>query len=93
MGRHCYVLLRRRHDVPIRCRGDVPLRLLGDIPRKRRRVFHLRRNWDVLLPGGKVLNKRMGKLEMEYEPFISTIFLNLILCIRFRRELLMLGMR
>ena len=93
IGHHCYVLLRRRHDVPIRCRGDVPLRRLGDVPRKLRRVFHLRRNCDVLSPGGKVLNKRMGKLEMEYEPFIPTIFLNLILCIRFRRELLMLRMR
>ena len=47
MGRRCYVLLRRRHDVPIRCRGDVPLKRLGDIPRRRRWVFHLRRNCDV----------------------------------------------
>ena len=47
MGRRCYVLLKRRHDVPIRCRGDVPLKRLGDIPRRRRWVFHLRRNCDV----------------------------------------------
>ena len=67
MGRRCYVLLRRRHDVPIRCRGDVPLRRLGDVPPRRRWVFHLRRTcdvagtsketslrrrYDVLLPGG-----------------------------------------
>ena len=67
MGHRCYVLLRPRHDVPIRYRGDVPLRPLGDIPRRRRWVFHLRRNcdvagtyrdtslgrrYDVLLPGG-----------------------------------------
>ena len=47
MGRRCYVLLRRRHDVPIRCREDVPLIRLGDVPRRRRWVFHLRRNCDV----------------------------------------------
>ena len=67
MGRHCYVLLTRRQDVPIRCRGDVSLRRPGNVPRKRRWVFHLRRNcnvagtyretllrrhYDVLLPGG-----------------------------------------
>ena len=69
MGRHCYVLLRRRYDVPIRPRRDAPLRRLGDIPSKRCWVFHLgrtcdvagmyretplRRRHDVLLPGGKV---------------------------------------
>ena len=62
MGRSCYVLLRHCHDVLIKCRGDVPLR-------RRRWVFHLRRNcdvagtyretslprcYDVLLPGGSV---------------------------------------
>ena len=47
MGRRCYVLLRRRHDVRIRCRGHVPLRRLGDVPRRRRWVFHLRRNCDI----------------------------------------------
>ena len=47
MGRRCYVLLRRRHDVPIRRRGDVPLRRLGDVPPRRRWVFHLRRTYDV----------------------------------------------
>ena len=66
----CYVLLRRRHDVPIRCHGDVPLRRVGDVPRRHRWVFHLRRNfdvagtyretslrrgYDVLLPGGYYL--------------------------------------
>ena len=60
MGRSCYVLLRHCHDVLIKCRGDVPLR-------RRRWVFHLRRNcdvagtyremslrrrYDVLFPGG-----------------------------------------
>ena len=47
MRRHCCVLLRRRHEVPIRCRGDIPLRRLGDIPPRRRWVFHLRRTCDV----------------------------------------------
>ena len=62
MGRHCYVLLKRRHDVPIR--------RLGDIPPRRRCVFHLRgacdvagtyretslrRRHDVLLPHGECL--------------------------------------
>ena len=36
-----------------------------------------------------VLNKRK-KLEMEYGPFINTILINLILCIRFRKDLVML---
>ena len=67
MGRRCYVLARRCHDVPIRCRGDVPLRRVGDVPPRRRWVFHLRhtcdvagtygekslrRRYDVVLPGG-----------------------------------------
>ena len=47
MGRHCYVLLRRRHDVPIRRRGDVALRRLGEAPPRRHWVFHLRRICDV----------------------------------------------
>ena len=73
MGRRCYILFRRRHDVPIRCRGDVPLRRLGDVPRKRHWVLHLRRNcdvartyretslrrrYDVLLSGGNIYNKK-----------------------------------
>ena len=48
IGLRCYVLLRRRHDVPIRCHGDVPLRRLGDVPPRLRRVFHLRRTCDVV---------------------------------------------
>ena len=48
MGRHCYVLLRRRHDVPIRCHGDVLLRRLGNVPPTFHWVFHLRRTYDVV---------------------------------------------
>ena len=70
MGRRCYVILRRRYDVPIRLRGDAPLRRLRDVPSRRRWVFHLRRTCDVtgtyretllrrrhdvLMPGGKQL--------------------------------------
>ena len=40
-----------------------------------------------------VLNKRIKKLEMEYGSFICTITFYLILCIRFRKELLMLSLR
>ena len=47
MERRCYILLRPRHDVPIRCCGDVPLRPLSDVPPTRRLVFHLRRTCDV----------------------------------------------
>ena len=69
MGRHCSVLLLRRHDVPIRCRGDVLLRRLPSVPPRRRWVFHLRRTcdftgtsretslrrrYDVLLLGGMI---------------------------------------
>ena len=43
MGRCCYVLLRRHHDVPIRCHENAPLRPLGDVPPRCRWVFHLRR--------------------------------------------------
>ena len=54
----------------LRRREDVPLRSLGDVPLRRRWVFHLRRTcdvtgtyretslrrrYDVLLPGGKVI--------------------------------------
>ena len=68
MGRRCYVLLRRRHNVPTRCRGDVPLRSLDNVPPRRCWVFYLRctydvagtsretsiqRRYDVLLQGGK----------------------------------------
>ena len=71
MGRRCYVLLRRRHDVPIRRPGDVPLRRLGAVLSRCRWVFHLRRTCDVtgtyretlllcrhdvLLPGGLIEN-------------------------------------
>ena len=67
MRRRCYVLLRRRHDVPIGRCGGVPLRRLSDVPPRPRWVFHLRstcdvagtyretflrRRHDVLLPGG-----------------------------------------
>ena len=70
MGRHCYVLLRRPHNVPIRFPGDVTLRRLSEVPPRRRWVFHLRRTcdvagtyrqtslrhrYDVLLPGGSLL--------------------------------------
>ena len=48
MGRDCYVLLRRHHDVPIRCHGDVLLRCLGNVPPTRHWVFHLRRICDVV---------------------------------------------
>ena len=47
MGRRCYALLRRRHDVPIRRGGDVPLRRLGDVPPRLRWVFHLGCTCDV----------------------------------------------
>ena len=47
MGCRCYVLLRRRYDVPIRRRRDAPLRRLGDVLSRRRWVFHLRRTCDV----------------------------------------------
>ena len=67
MGRHNYITLRRRHDIPIRHLEDAPLRRLGDVPLRRRWVFHLRgtcdvagsyrepllrRRYDVLLSGG-----------------------------------------
>ena len=48
MGRRCYVLLRRRYDVPTRRRGDVPLRRLGEVPSKRRWVVYLGRTFDVV---------------------------------------------
>ena len=47
MGRRCYVLLRRRYDVPIRCRGDAPLRRLDDVPSRPCWVTYLRCHWDV----------------------------------------------
>ena len=67
IGRRCYVLFRRCHDVPIRRCGDVPLRHLVDVPLRRHWVFHLgstcdvagmygetlwRPRHDFLLPGG-----------------------------------------
>ena len=42
IGCCCYVLLRRRYDVPIRRRGDALLRRLGDVLSRRRWMFHLR---------------------------------------------------
>ena len=47
MGRRCYVLLRCRHNVPIKRRGNVPLRRLGGAPSTCRWVFDLRRTYDV----------------------------------------------
>ena len=73
MRRCCYVLLRRRDNVPIRRRGGVPLRRLGDVPSRRRWVLYLRRTCevvgtcretslrrrhDVLLPGGVKLHTK-----------------------------------
>ena len=70
MGRWRYVLLRRRHNVPIRRREDVTLRRLNDVPSRRCWMFHLRRasgaagtyseeslrrRHDVLLPDGLLL--------------------------------------
>ena len=67
MGRHCYDLLKRRYDIPIRRHRDAPLRRLGDVPPRRHWVFHLRRTCgvtgtyretplrrrhDVIMPGG-----------------------------------------
>ena len=43
-----YVLLRRRHDVPIRCCGDVSMRCLNDIPSRHPWVFHLRGTCDLV---------------------------------------------
>ena len=43
MGRHYYVLLRDRYDVPIRLCGEVLLRRLGNAPSRRCWMFHLRR--------------------------------------------------
>ena len=77
MGRHCFVFLRRRYDVPIRRRRDASLGRLGDVPSRRRWVFHLRRTCDiagtyretslqrrhnVLMPSGLVLSVTVGKL-------------------------------
>ena len=74
MGRRCYVLSRRCHDVPIKCRGNVLLRCLGEVPPRRRWVFHLRqtcdfagtyretslrRRYDVLLPGRFIVFKKI----------------------------------
>ena len=44
LRRCCYVLLRRRHDVPIRCRGAAPLRVLTAFHRDVVGCFI----WDVL---------------------------------------------
>ena len=55
MGRHCFVFLRRRYDVPIRRRRDASLRRLGDVPSRRRWVFHLRQR-DVAATSPQRLN-------------------------------------
>ena len=50
MGRRYYVLLRSRHDIPIRCRQDELLRRLGDVPLTSLGVSfetYLGRRWDV----------------------------------------------
>ena len=47
VGCRCYVLLRRRYDVPIRLRREAPQTCLGNVPSRRRCVFHLRRTCDV----------------------------------------------
>ena len=64
MGRPYSVLLRRRHDVPIKLCREVPLKRLGDglcwVFHLRRtcdvagtsREMPLRRRYDVLLPVG-----------------------------------------
>ena len=73
MGRRCYVLLRRRNEVPIRCRGNMSLRRLGDVPPRRRWVVHLRFTYDVagtykelslrrLLPAGNLRTLPNGKM-------------------------------
>ena len=41
----------------------------------------------------ELLKKRMKKLEMEYAPFICTIIFYLMLCIIFRKELVMVSLR
>ena len=71
MGRRYYVLLKRRHVIPIRYCGDVPLRRFGNVPPRCFWVFHLRLTWgvarmyretllrhhhDVFLPGGTAKN-------------------------------------
>ena len=81
MGRRCYVLLRRCHDIPIRCRGNVLLRRLGDVPPRRRWVLHLRqtcdfagtyietslrRRYDVFLPGRFIVFKKCKQLVWIY---------------------------
>ena len=47
IGRHCYILSRRRHNCPIRRCADVPLRHLGNVPSRRRWVFYLRQTCEV----------------------------------------------
>ena len=81
MGRCCYVLLTRRHDVLIKRRGDVPLRRVGDAPSRWRWVFHLRRtcnfagtyrdtslqrHHNVSLPDGISLYLFIGKTNNKY---------------------------
>ena len=63
MGVSFETCLRRREDVPLRHLADVPLRRRGvfhlrrtcDVTGTYREMF-LRRHYDVLLPGGIVIN-------------------------------------
>ena len=48
IGRCCYFLLRRRHNIQIRRRGNVLLKHVSDVPQRRRWVFHLRHACDAL---------------------------------------------
>ena len=65
MGRRCYVLLRRCHDVTIRCRGNVPPR--------RRWVFHLRRTCDVAGKYRETSLRRRYEVLLPGEKFILEI--------------------
>ena len=64
MGRHCYVLLRRSYDVPVRDHRDAPLRRLGDIPSRHRWAFHLRRTCDVTVTYRETLLRRLHDVLM-----------------------------
>ena len=67
MGRCCYVLLRRRHNVSIKCLGDVPLRCLGDVPTSLGASFetYLQRCWDVQRD---VVTTSLRRLLARWEP-------------------------
>ena len=53
-----YILLRPRHDVPIRRWRDVPLRPLSNVPPRRSLVFRLRRTCDVVGTSRETLLRR-----------------------------------